>query len=399
MSVFGEKEAMGRTFLGKSAAMGRVLRVAQLVFALAVVLVVMWFSEVVVRDLQDEELRRVELWAEATRILASDETSETATIEMMLQIVQANTTIPVIVTDSAFTPLFHRNLTPNDADLDPQEVLAILDELRDSGHSIDVGIDGATEQHIFYANSRILVLLSYYPYVQLALVILLGIIAYMLLSRARKSEQDSVWIGLARETAHQLGTPISALLGWCQLLRTGDIDPATVADEIEHDTSRLQSIADRFSKMGSDITLKASPLLPEMEEVAAYLRTRAGKKITLRVETEEGDAIAPEHNPTLIGWAVENLCRNAIDAMPDGGEIVIRLGRSGRRTIIDVSDTGRGMTKSVARKIFLPGFTTKTRGWGIGLALARRIVEEYHRGKIFVLHTEVDAGTTIRIVI
>ncbi len=377
-------------------ASGRAMRVALFVFALAVVAAVLWFSSVVVRDLQDEELRRVELWADATSILASSETTDNTTIEMMLKIVQANNSIPVVVTDSAYNVLFYRNLTADDDTLSQAKVDERLATLRQSGHTIDIDIDGANEQHIFYDNSHILTLLSYYPYVQLGLVALFVAFAYALFSRARKSEQDRVWIGLARETAHQLGTPISALLGWCQILRMGNVDTNMVADEVEHDVKRLQYIAERFSKMGSETTLERTPIVPEIQEIASYLRTRAAKNINIRVESADEASIMPLHNKTLIGWAIENLCRNAIDAMPDGGEIVISVSQSGKRTLIDVTDNGRGMPKSQTRKIFTPGFTTKTRGWGIGLALTRRIVEEYHKGRIFVLHTELGKGTTIR---
>lgn len=384
----------------KNALLGGALRYWLLMgFGLAVCAVVMWYAGMLVGELRTEETKRIEMWADATRLLATDAATEEEYIDILLRIVQDNTTIPVALTDAEGNVLQYRNLAADGAVLTDQQLESALAELIASGQSIDIALDGDEPQRLFYSNSSIVRQLSYYPFVQIGLVFLFVVFAYNVYSRARRKEQDRVWEGLARETAHQLGTPITALVGWSVLLKSGDAEPAEVGREIDGDIKRLQRIADRFSKIGSEPDMKSTPLRTEVEQTVGYLRVRAGRNVTMAIECEADFDPSPLHNRVLLSWAVENLCRNAIDAMPSGGSITVRLMPEGERTIIDIIDTGKGMTKSQARHIFDAGFTTKTRGWGIGLTLARRIIVQYHKGKIFVLNTEVGVGTTIRIVL
>ena len=229
------------------------------------------------------------------------------------------------------------------------------------------------------------------------MVIIFCLLAFFIFSQIKRAEQDKVWIGLALETAHQLGTPITALSGWTELMRTADIDMPTAANEIEHDTIRLKSIADRFSKIGSTPELEMIPIVPTIKHSVDYLKTRLPENISISISANND--IRTPHNPTLLEWAIENLCRNSADAIEGSGKIDISIHQHKARAIIDVADTGKGMSRKAARHIFEAGYTTKERGWGIGLALTKRIVCEYHKGKIYVANTEIGKGTTIRMVI
>ncbi len=377
------------------------IRLILLAAAAVICVVVLAYANLIISEMQREELKRVNIWADATRLLAQDEPSENDVLLMLLGIVQDNTSIPVLVTDADDNVLFFRNLTSRDSLLTSDDVERHFARLKSSGYCIDIELENGEMQHMYYDNSHIVRLLAYYPFVQIALVALFAAVAYVIFSRQKKLEQNKLWIGLARETAHQLGTPITALLGWRDLLKTDGIDSVFVSNEIGRDVERLQSIADRFSKIGSQPEMSSTPLAPELEGVINYLQTRVDKRISLALAKADDYNPAPPHNATLLGWAVENICRNAVDAMPEGGLITLRLSPVGRRgrVAIDIEDCGRGMTKSQARNIFSAGYTTKRRGWGIGLTLAKRIVEQYHRGRLTVRSTEQNVGTTMRIVI
>lgn len=389
---------MKRPNLNIILSVGRMRHWLLLGFGLAVCAVVMWYASTMAEQLKQEETKSIGLWADATRLLAQEEIAESEYVDVLLRIVQDNTTIPVVVCDAQDSILLHRNLGDDGRLLSAQELTEFLAELKNSGHRIEIKLDANTTQYLYYSNSLIIRMLGFLPFFQIGLAALFVVFAYVVFSRARRWEQDRVWEGLARETAHQLGTPISALMGWSQLLESGDAQPQMVSQQMNHDIARLQNIADRFQKIGSLTTMACSSIRDEMEATAEYLRTRAGKRISIVVECADGYSQQPVHNSVLMSWAVENLCRNSIDAMPkEGGRIVIRLLPYGQKTVIEITDNGRGMTKTEARRIFDAGFTTKKRGWGIGLTLTRRIVEQYHRGKISVLRTAIGQGTTMRI--
>lgn len=372
-----------------------------LAFASIICAVVLWYSNVLVSDMQREETKRMEIWAEATKLLASSastDLSESDMIELLLQIIQENSTIPVVVVDENDSIVSMRNVTINDSIASKEEIAREVSAIIGEGSRIDIVLDDGAEQHLYYANSYTINRLAYFPLIQLGLVALFLLFAYVVFRHARKLEQDKVWIGLARETAHQLGTPISALSGWIELLRSGDIDPNIVANEIGNDTERLKAIADRFSKIGSLPEMHEVPIITTIQSTIDYLRSRIPSSVELKILCAD-DKISPMHNPILMGWTIENLCRNAVDAMDGKGIITVDVSKNKNRTIIDVIDTGKGMSYKTARNIFQAGFTTKMRGWGIGLALAKRIVEKYHRGHIFVYQTEIGVGTIIRIIL
>lgn len=358
----------------------------------------LWYTNWMVNDLEADEHGKVELWAKATNMIAADSPDESDVIDLLLQIIHSNNTIPVIVTDSAENVISVRNLSENDTLLSSKEIASALAKLKVNGQRIDIPVSNGQFQHLYYSDSRVIRRLSFFPFVELALVALFIIFAYIVFSSIKRSEEDKVWIGLARETAHQLGTPITALIGWTDLLESGDIDNRTASAEIKNDAERLRNIADRFSKIGSQPEMLETPLSETITSTTEYLRNRLPKRIKLVCELE-ADSIPIRHNPVLIGWAIENLCRNATDATEGDGTITIRSYAEGEHMIIDVTDTGKGMPHNIARNIFKPGYTTKKRGWGIGLTLTRRIINEYHNGRIFVANTEPNIGTTIRIVL
>lgn len=353
---------------------------------------VLWFVNWTVNKLSKEEQNKMELWAKATKLIAKQSYSENETTDLLLQIIQSNTTIPIIVTNKNDSILLIRNCS-----VDQHEIPTLLSTFRSDGHCINIPISENEEQHLYYAESNTIKQLSHLPLIEIAVVVLLGLFAYLVFNQIKRADQDKVWIGLARETAHQLGTPITALSGWTDLLRSGDIDTQTAANEIDNDINRLKSIATRFSKIGSQPELKTSSLNNTINNVISYLQSRLPNNITIR--TNLIDDICINHNPILLGWTIENLCKNSADAISGSGEIVISTYYKKNNAIIDVTDNGKGMSQSTIRKIFRTGFTTKQRGWGIGLALSKRIICEYHKGKIFVASSEIGEGTTIRIIL
>lgn len=366
-------------------------------FASIILATILWYTNLIAKDLQTEETKRMQLLAEATKMLASTEISESETIDLLLEIVQGNTTIPVVVTDNDDNIIMMRNIVGNDSTASEETKKQAAAYIIENGIRIDLNIDKGYQQHFYYSDSHTLRMLSYYPLIQIGLVTLFIIFGYTVIVRARRQEQDKVWIGLARETAHQLGTPITAIAGWTELLRTEELDNQTVATEIDKDNDRLKAIADRFSKIGSEPAMISEPIIDAINNTINYLATRIPSTVSIKLQNSCTDDTTTYHNKTLIEWTIENICRNAVDAMNGKGEIVITLKNDTENTIIDIADNGKGMTKSTARRIFKAGFTTKKRGWGIGLALAKRIVEKYHKGKIFVRSTAPGVGTTIRI--
>lgn len=369
-------------------------------FASVVVAVALWYTNGLVADLQNEEQKRMEHWADATKLLASSDLSEYEIIDYLLKIVHQNTTIPIIVTDGDDNILQVRNLAPDDLLLTESEIAQYFERMKAEQRVIVVPLEDGQSQRLYYSNSHIINRLSFFPVIQIALVAMFVIFAYVVFSRARRSEQDKVWIGLARETAHQLGTPITALIGWSDILEADEsIDRQMVAREMQNDIARLRSVADRFSKIGSNPEMQSTPVADVAHRTVEYLRPRVPSRITIKVDDTQGATLSPKHNATLLGWAIENLCRNAVDATEGQGRIVVAIQPDGRNTAIDITDNGKGMSKSAARHIFDAGFTTKQRGWGIGLTLAQRIVKQYHRGRIFVRRTEPHRGTTIRIIL
>ena len=351
------------------------------------------YTNLLVDIIQEDERKQVELWAEATRILGNTEMNN-GDIGFPLDVVQNNTQIPVILTNSNDSVISYRNL-------DSSRVKQVkflhnqLEQMKNENDSIVIDLGQNRVQYLYYRNSRLLRKLAVFPYIQLAVIILFILVSYIAFSISRKAEQNKVWTGLSKETAHQLGTPISSLLGWIEILKQYEIGESTVA-ELEKDTVRLEKIADRFSKIGSAPTLKTQDIVQVLESSFTYIKTRGGKSISFSSDLPKKSIPVPL-NETLFDWVVENLCKNAMDATGGSGTVSLICKETENQVIIDVEDSGKGISKSKFKTIFKPGYTTKKRGWGLGLSLTKRIVEEYHNGKISVLSSEPGIKTVIRI--
>ncbi|MFM7217677.1 MAG: sensor histidine kinase, partial [Bacteroidota bacterium] len=345
--------------------------------------------------LSEEEGKKIQLWSEATRRLA-DVTELNSDINFLSSVISNNTTIPVILADEAFRPLSWRNLDSVKA-LDTTFLVAQIAIMREQHEPIEIAFGPTLKQYILYKDSDVLVRLRYYPYFQLAVIALFLLVSYLAFSSSRKAEQNQVWVGMAKETAHQLGTPLSSMMAWLELLKlkgTGQ----EYTSEIEKDIQRLQTITDRFSKIGSAPSLKREDVLTVMHHSVDYIRSRSSDKTFFKVEGPAYPISAPMNVP-LFEWVVENLLKNALDAMEGAGTIHVQVTDQQQFVYIDVTDTGKGVPKASYKTIFKPGYTTKSRGWGLGLSLSKRIIEEYHDGQIFVKNSETGKGTTFRIVL
>ncbi|HOI50490.1 MAG TPA: HAMP domain-containing sensor histidine kinase [Prolixibacteraceae bacterium] len=347
--------------------------------------------------LSQEERKKVELWAEATKRLASEDLLTDLDISLIEMITNQNTSIPLIVTDESGKILIDANIPYN-----PSRREQILEkELRKMmarNTPIEIFISDTSKQFLYYRESYLLRNLRLFPIVQLLVIFLFIGVAYLAFSASRAAEQNQVWVGMSKETAHQLGTPISSLMAWTELLKLHNVDE-TLVGELEKDTQRLERITERFSKIGSKPELQPSDLADVITSTVGYLRNRSSGKIRYEVSYDESANWIVPLNEALFSWVIENLCKNAIDAMDNHGSITLSLKEKENAVIVDISDTGKGIPKSQYNNIFQPGFSTKKRGWGLGLSLARRIVENYHRGKIFIRNSEINKGTTFRIIL
>lgn len=359
------------------------------------------YTNRLVKLLAKEEKKKVELWAEATRQLAdlSDLTEPNVPqrdIGFPLQVAEYNTTIPVIIADHDDNILYHRNLDSLKME-NPDYARRQLEKMKSETEPIEIELGEGIVQYVYYHNSTLLVKLTYYPYIQLGVILLFILVAYLAFSASRRAEQNQVWVGLSKETAHQLGTPTSSLIGWVELLKEKHPDKKLVS-ELEKDAVRLEEITERFSKIGSKPVLKDANILEILRESVTYLESRTPDGVKFSIDPESKDHIVPV-NRSLFQWVVENLCKNSVDAMEGNGNIRISVSEQVKQVFIDFEDSGKGIPKNRQKTIFKPGYTTKRRGWGLGLSLAKRIIETYHKGKIFVLHSEIGKGSVVRIVL
>lgn len=353
----------------------------------------LYVSHILVRDLSNEERGRVEVWAEAMRNLqnADDGTD----LSMVLKVLNSNNTIPVIVVNQQGEVQTCRNIN-----IVTNDTLAFLTEkvkgFIGEGNAVRVDLNNEEEYlTVCYGNSNLLRRLAIYPYVQLAVVLVFVFITIFALLSAKRAEQNKVWVGLSKETAHQLGTPISSLMAWAELLKAqypkDDLLPAMVED-----IERLQMVANRFSKIGSSPDLEKTNMVLLTRHVLEYMRHRTSDKVDIKFDSAD-ELIEAMVNPSLFEWVLENLCKNAVDAMNGVGVLTISLSQDEKKCYIEVQDTGKGIDKRYIYSVFTPGYTTKKRGWGLGLSLSKRIVEEYHFGTIYVKKSELNKGTTFRI--
>ena len=349
------------------------------------------YTEQFTNQLRIQENKRIELWGEAISVIVnSDETSD---LTMATRIIEFNTSIPLILTDNNNKILTYRNLSVKDTSYSSIE--RELKKMIAYSEPIIVNLSPGINQFIYRNESISLKRLRFFPRFLLGIIGLYIFLAYLAFSRARKSEQDLVWNGMAKETAHQLGTPLSALLGWVTILEEEGVNSLAL-HEIKKDLERLQTVAFRFSKIGSDLEPKSIDILALLNETIEYLQRRSPKSLKIKIEAPNR---APKINiePVLIGWVIENLVRNAIDAMEGKGVVGISLGVVESTVYIDISDSGKGISSKDRRAIFKPGYTTKSRGWGLGLSLAKRIIETSHRGKLYLLNSQLKKGSIFRI--
>ncbi len=373
-----------------------------MVVSLAVVGVFLYFSDSLVKDLSEQERSRMQIWADATReiVKASADNSggASSSIDFLLSIIEGNSNIPVLLTDDDGNIMMHRNFRlPEPVDsLSPLDISeknldflrGKLDDMRHTPNVIKIDMDEAGCQYLYYEDSRLL-------NIQIVVLMAFILIVYYAVSSTQRAEQNKVWVGLSKETAHQLGTPISSLLAWMELLGDMGVDRETVA-EMNKDVKRLSTIASRFSKIGSRPSMDDEDLNEVAIRSAEYMSTRISQRISFSIIPSDRPLPVRLSAP-LTEWVMENLIKNAVDAMEGKGSITVRIYAEKDNAVVDITDTGKGISRKHLKTIFNPGFTTKSRGWGLGLTLARRIIEEYHEGRIYVKQSEPGAGSTFTI--
>ncbi|WP_289287119.1 ATP-binding protein [uncultured Duncaniella sp.] len=378
-----------------------------LLLSVVVVSVFLFYSDSLVKDLSQQERERMQIWADATRELVNPvnpDSQSGSNVDFLLSIIERNRTIPVLLTDETGEIIMQRNFSlpepPDSLSLSLSDVNRSfldkkLDELRNSPNVIEIDMGEAGKQWLYYEDSKVLRSLGFYPYVQLLVLLAFVLIVYYAVSSTKRAEQNKVWVGLSKETAHQLGTPISSLMAWMELLEESGVSPETVA-EMNKDVKRLSTIASRFSKIGSRPSMEIYDINEIVSHASDYMSSRISRRIRL--------TLMPWHEPLIITlspplteWVMENLIKNAVDAMEGSGKIDIAIRPEKNKAIIEISDTGKGIARKNQKAIFNPGFTTKSRGWGLGLTLTKRIIEEYHGGLIYVKKSEIGVGTTFAI--
>ena len=377
----------------------RRVKIILVLAAVVIAVVSLVVSHFLIRDLASEERGKMEVWAEAMRTL--NNADENTDINLVLRVINSNNTIPVVVLDPHGQVQAYRNIEIEHCKSSADSTAFLNDlgkQLLAANRNIRITLDDDRSTDyidVCYDDSLMLRRLASYPYIQLGVVMLFVVIAIFALLTSKRAEQNKVWVGLSKETAHQLGTPISSLMAWVEILRESYPDDQLIP-EMENDVKRLQLIADRFSKIGSLPEPVDTDLKEVMQHVVDYMDRRTSKRVQMIRRFPEGE-VRVRINASLFEWVIENLCKNAVDAMGGEGTITITVAQEANKTVVEVSDTGKGIRKKDLRNVFRPGFTTKKRGWGLGLSLAKRIVEEYHKGRIWVKHSEVGIGTTFRV--
>ncbi len=371
-------------------------KIALLVFAILIGVASFFITNNLVKKLSVEERKKVELWALGTRQLSGVESDETD-YSFIIEVLKNNETVPVILTDKDGNIISSRNLDPkreNDSVYLKKQLL----KMKSANEPFVINLLDGDKNLIYFKESTLLTQLFYFPLIQLGVIVLFLFVSYIAFSTSRKAEQNQVWVGMSKETAHQLGTPTSSLLANLELLRLKNVDE-TLISELEKDIHRLEKITDRFSKIGSAPKLKNENIIKILIDAVNYVKVRSSKKIVIKSNFSENDQFLVPLNVHLFEWVIENICKNAIDSMGGTGNISINLKDQVQHLIIDITDEGKGIPKSKFKTVFQPGYTTKQRGWGLGLSLSKRIIESYHKGRIFVFHSEVNKGTTMRIIL
>lgn len=356
----------------------------------------MWYTNKLVKKLSYEERKKVKLWAQGMKQLADIDNPD-EDVSFIFEVIRNNETVPVILVDENDSIISARPadlLRPNDLEYNKR----LLEKMKKEHEPIEIILSKGHKNYIYYKDSILLNQLFYYPFIQLGVIFLFILVSYFAFSASRKAEQNQVWVGMSKETAHQLGTPISSLMAWVELLKMKNIDKQLVT-EVDKDVKRLETITERFSKIGSAPVLSKANITDVLNNSISYIKTRSSDKVIFNLNFFSSDEIFVPVNISLFEWVIENLCKNAIDAMNGSGTINISITDHTQVVYIDIKDTGKGIPKSKYKTIFQPGYTTKQRGWGLGLSLTERIIEFYHSGKIFVKSSEINNGTTFRIVL
>jgi two-component system, sporulation sensor kinase D len=375
-------------------------KIVLLVFAVNIAVMSLLYTNQLVRKLAREEQKKVNQWTQAIQKLTSLET-ENEDVSFLLDIIKENETIPIILTDEEGNIINYVNLDTSRIRKDSSDYL--LEQLRlmqNENPPISFEYIAGKKNIVYYRNSVLMTQLKYYPYYQIAIISLFLLVCYLAFNASRRSDQNRIWVGLAKETAHQLGTPISSLIAWIDLFKTLEKAPdPDMIKEMEKDLGRLELVTDRFSKIGSVPVLEDKDINKLILGSLQYMRARASAKVSFSIVAEELHSCFAQINVPLFDWVLENLIKNAIDAMEGQGKITFYLTENKKNVFIDIHDTGKGLPGKNFKNVFKPGFTTKKRGWGLGLSLAKRIIEEYHRGEIFVKESIPGKGTTFRIVL
>lgn len=353
---------------------------------------IIWNAVIFFQSLKEDERRKMNIWASAQISLAQAE--KNTDLALILQIVNSNTSIPTILVNQKGDIVDVSNI-PEEIKNEEQKLQEYLQEIKSENEPIEMNLGGGQIQYVYYGNSPLLNKLKFYPLVLYFIIILFFAVIYFLYQTTKTSEQNKLWAGMAKETAHQIGTPLSSLIGWTEILKEENVNPVYIV-EMEKDVDRLKTITERFSKIGSAPHLERTDIVAQTEFTFDYLKARSSKLIDFRLKIPK-EPIFVNLNPQLFSWTLENLVKNAIDAMRGKGRLSITLEPEAKCVNILISDTGKGIPKNKFKKIFEPGFTTKKRGWGLGLSLSKRIIERYHKGKIKVLESELNKGTTFKI--
>ncbi|WP_321348181.1 HAMP domain-containing sensor histidine kinase [uncultured Draconibacterium sp.] len=381
-------------------------KILLLIIAVLIGVASLLYTNWLTKKMATEERNKVEIWAEAIKGI-NNATIEVTTPEMtQLQtqylqflglVSEKNTTIPILILNPDGTFNFDRNIAYRE-DKKEEALQRELEKMQDYAAPLPIDLGDGYEQMLYYRESTLLRNLRLYPVIQLIVILIFIVVAYFAFNATNQAEQNQVWVGMSKETAHQLGTPISSLMAWIELLKLKDVDPNLIK-ELEQDTARLERITERFSKIGSKPELLRVNLIEVLNSAISYLKRRSSEKVKFELNYDTKAYIETPLNGALFSWVIENLCKNAIDAMGNNGTITVHVKEKGNQVNIDLTDTGCGISKNHQKSIFHPGFSTKKRGWGLGLSLAKRIVEIYHNGKIFIKWSEQGKGTTFRIIL
>ncbi len=362
-----------------------------IIASFVIISLILWNTYTFFQIFKTEERDKMELWAAAQKSLLKADL-ENDNVDLNLEILKGNTSIPMILTENDAI------IKPANIDeaiiKDSVKLADFLVKLKNENEPIKIEWDAGKFQYLYYGNSSLINKLKYYPVALLLIIFLFGAVVYNFYKSTKMATQNKLWAGMAKETAHQIGTPLSSLIGWLEIMRADNVDETTIT-EIEKDIHRLQTITDRFSKIGSEPILESKNIIDETRNSFDYLKSRFSKQVEFSFTAPKSPLLV-SLNPALYSWTIENLMKNSIDAMKGRGKLKINIENDGLFVKINVNDTGKGIPKNQFKRVFEPGFTTKKRGWGLGLSLTKRIVEEYHKGKIKVLNSEIGKGTTIQ---